>query len=326
MSVDAIWKPAGLRLDTADFSGVAIGGLTQYDVGDSPNVKRDHPDGQVYPTRNSIVSREEAMNFTTINVDDAIDAIGFLGQCFQGDNTHGGFRFFLARQDECGFGHAAGSVHRTYGVGFSAASPAVEKRGLVTFQSLTCDHQGDAQYALKVDPRTASSQSYAIEVQENQALPAIIDNGRRYTLGPMTVGGILIEGKKNLNITSGINVFKESADSNISAEWTSINTNDPVITIRGIDPRWRGLIPASGMAFTHANTSLYLRRRGDTSGVDFEPDGDAKHIKLTSEGLAVVTTIATGNQNSPSETALVLYPNYNGTTVPIVGLTGQAIT
>jgi hypothetical protein len=324
MPLQNIWKPFGLQIDCESIAGT-ICGLTNYSVPDAVQVERPSVDGSPYASITRMMSREEQITATSLNIDSVLDVTGVGGQCLTGEDPHS-VKFWLAAWDQCSSRPMVGAFHRYYGLSFPAA--ALSNRGIISLDSIQCNNRQDATAQFKIDciadPTTGLS--FALTKGVNQSLPPIADNGRRYTLGKMTVGGVLIESKTGFEISTNIGVERIPVDSEISARFVHINDHKAVITIRGIDPAWA--VPENGLACTHANTILYLRRRGDTAGVDFEPDNQAKHIKFTVKGRAYKTQLAGGGSNSPSETVLMIYPEYDsvGSMVPIVATTGQLIT
>jgi hypothetical protein len=114
----------------------------------------------------------------------------------------------------------------------------------------------------------------------SQSLPAGITDAERFTLGPTTLESEALTGITNFNLDFGITARSEGADSDI---WDTIVTIEQilgVLTLRGKDPSWfgAGVIPLAGLAVTHANTAVYLRKRA--AGGSFVADLTAEHIKF----------------------------------------------
>ncbi len=141
----------------------------------------------------------------------------------------------------------------------------------------------------------------------------------------LTVSGTATPCDVRAEIAPNATVEKISVDSSLAAHFARVNDHKPVITIRGIDPGWA--VPPEDLLCTHANTNLFLRRRGETTGVDLEPDNTSKHLKFTALGRAFKTQLVGGSSGTPSETVLVIYPDYDNATnmVPIVATTAQQI-
>jgi hypothetical protein len=321
MPLQAIWKPFGLEFDCENITG-NICGLTNYNVSDGIQVNRPSLDGNPYSNLTRIMSRDEAITLTSLNVDSVLESVGVGSVCIQGDDNHF-LKLWLAKWDQCSSRPVVGTVHRYYGVTFPGGG--ITTKGIMSLQSLQCNNRQDATANVKLDLLADGANNFAIVEGVNQDLPTIADNGRRYTLGKMTVGGALIEAKTGFEISTNLNVERIPVDSEIAAKFAHTSEHKSVITIRGIDPTWN--VPKSGLICTHLNTVLYLRRRGETAGVDFEPDNQAKHLKFTVKGKAFKTQLAGGSSNSPTETVLMIYPEYDPVSymVPIVGLSGQQI-
>jgi hypothetical protein len=325
VSLQAIWKPYGIEIIGENLSA-NIAGLTNYNVSDNQQMDRTSVDGNPFPTQSRVMSRDESITFTSLNVDSVIDMIGVGAQCLTMEDN-GYFKIWLAQWDQCSHRPIVGAFHRYYGVlgGLSMAN-----RGIISLQNLSCNHRADATASVKFDliaDPDGANLNVSLVQGVNQALPvALFDNMRRYTLSPiMRVGNSVLENKTGFEIAPNANVERISVDSNLAAHFARVNDHKPVITIRGIDPSWP--VPAEGLACTHANTNLFLRRRGDTAGVDFEPNNVAKHLKFTAKGRAFKTQLAGGSANAPSETVLVIYPDYDNATnmVPIVATSSQLI-
>ncbi len=328
MTINAIWKPFGLTIETADIASKKIAGITNYSIPDQIQVDRPNVDGSPYPYITVVQGREEMIQLTSSNVDDVLDIVGVGGQCLRGNSEYEGVKMWLAKWDQCSQRPVTGSVHKFAGIVFDGESLDIKIRGIISLDSLSCEHRGDATASIKLDltKDPESVNNFAMDQGSNQPLPVMYDNRRRYTLGKTVIAGLTLIGKTGVEISSNVNVNRISTDSNPAAQFVHITENKPVITIRGIDPTWA--VPAAGLVCTHANTQIYLRRRGETSGLDFEPDVATKHIKFTVKGRAFKTQLFGGSANNPAESVLMIYPEYDpvGVMVPIVALTGQAIT
>jgi hypothetical protein len=120
-----------------------------------------------------------------------------------------------------------------------------------------------------------------------------------------------------LEIDFGLRVRKDSSDSEIWPQFVSIEVAQPRITLRGNRSKWFGAagVPLAGLNGTHANTSLYLRKRA--AGGTFVANATAEHIKFTAAGLAYVDKPGSFSGNNPGETSITLVTKYDGTNYPI---------
>lgn len=316
MTITNLYNPVGVRVETADISSTLISGLTSHTVESQQNVEREYTDGLPFPTRHTITSREDSIEAESLNVDDVLDLVGTVGQCIN-TTTEEGVALFLRKKDKCNIQGASGSVHTKYAV----------KNGLLIPLNLSANHRGNATMSFRAEA-DADDSGNGIVISHTNALPSFSDTKRRYTLGKINLNGVTVDHVRSIQIAFGINIEKESADSSILSEFSSISEIGTIITITGIDPTIvaAAKIPIGGKALAHANTSFYLRRRGDTLGLDFEDNSATKHTKFTTAGLAMATTLSSGDSKSVTETTLQIYCEYDGTNNPLVVATGSQIT
>ena len=148
----------------------------------------------------------------------------------------------------------------------------------------------------------------AVMIEEDVSLPAIADSLKRFGMGPVTIESVVQEGKQSVDINFGVSIVKEATDGSVFPEWVAIDKVLAEITIRGINPKWAlaAGIPRGGKAFTHANTTIYARKKDPSALSGYVADGVAEHIKFTAHGKAYITDLATGDASSPTQTALVM--------------------
>lgn len=325
MSVDRILRPYGVQIHTDDIDPAeTIAGITDYSINDNPNVNQEFTDGFVYPSRVSKRGGEESISFTSLNVDSVLDITGVAGLCLKGNVAKAGLKFFLQEVVECST--APGTNNLSYQIAMAGGTASV---GLIVPQTLSCEHQGDATIAVLVRPKGISGTSPGIpEPIAEASLPAITDTKRRFGLGPLTIASTAYNGRKSMQIQFGVNLGAESADGSLYPEKLFIDRVATIITWRGIDPNWLALakIPRAGRGFAHANTTFYLRRYKDDGTDGYEANGSAVHIKGTAAGKAFITQMAGGQSRAPAEDVLMMYLEHDGTNVPLILQTGQAIT
>lgn len=327
MGVDNLHRHGGFEIETDDIADTTLAGITDAEIVDNFQVLREYQDGSVHPKFLTIPSVSENIRSTTVNIDDALDIVGTQGQCLRGDALKKGLNFYSQKLDKCTAGPAAGSVHKKYNVALKGAGVS---SGLIIPQSISINHQQNAQMTFQVSPE-GNNGSNGLAKSDGVALPAgLEDNGNRFTMGKIDIDGVEYDGKKSVQLDFGISQFVESADSEIFPEWISIDQIAYLITVRGVDPDWlhdANAVPRAGKAFTHANFAMYFRKRLDSS-VGFVADGTAEHIKATAYGRAWVSTLATGSNRRPSETVLQIYPYFDtgNTLVPLTINTLQQIT
>ena len=168
-----------------------------------------------------------------------------------------------------------------------------------------------------IKPKSDGTNS-PISITDNVALPSgTFDNGNRYTIGPVSVGGNTIDGLKSIGVDFGIEVQRESADSAIFDEFVGLSKTAARFSFAGINPNWWNSLGVAGAAATHANTSVVLRRRL-SGAAGYVAAATAEHIILTAAGVAVPTNYVSSSDQNPTESGLDLYCEYDGTNVPIV--------
>lgn len=289
-----------------------IGGITQYDLGLGSTVANETTSGSVYPEFPVLTGQEPEGNFSTIQIARALAACGLTGTALSG--LTGGLKFYLRqRADEAA--RSAGSVHNKYSL----------QEGIVYPESLTCDHQGTATLQYKVVV-TYDGTNNPIVVAINQALPAGLADDQQFTLGTMQVGGVTFDHVRQFTINFGLTPRIVGVDSDVWSQHVSFDEIKPSINLTGINPQWFGAsgIPHVGLACTHANTILYLRKRLAKS--TFTPDGTAEHVKFTGDGLATVDNALQVSGQDPSECSITIALRYDGTNVPLLVDTASTIT
>ena len=167
-----------------------------------------------------------------------------------------------------------------------------------------------------------------IVINESVTLPTAPNDDERFTLGKWTIGGIVIDQIRSMDLEFGISVQTEGADSDIWETHANISRISPSIRLRGINLNWlrsaaTAKIPLLGQAAIHTDTTGYLRKRKD--GGTFELDGNAVHIKMTAAGYARIDTGMDASGDSSAECSLVLDTIYDGTNAPIVFDTSASI-
>ena len=157
------------------------------------------------------------------------------------------------------------------------------------------------------------------------ALPSDPADNERFTIGGVTIGSVALSHFRSVEIDFGISARTLGADSDIWDTRAEIRSINPTITFRGIDVTQMKAagIPIEGKAATHANTTIYLRKRAITG---FVADGTSEHIAITGYGLAVMDDIASQSGEDNAEDSLRLECAYDGTNTPLVIDTTAAIS
>jgi hypothetical protein len=301
----------GVQLD--DTSPVILGGIEVVNVKTDTQDRVDSTSGSTYPQHTAIVGQKPAADFTSFALQDCLDQIGIAGLDIA--DIANGLNLYAYKHDDGG-GRATGSTHRKYNM----------VKGLIVPNRITCDHQGDARVMFDVLP-TWDGTNDPFTITDSSAVPTAAADDERFTIGGVTIGGVTISQIRSFELDFGMNAKTEGADSDIFDTHASIVDVRPVLTLRGINIEWlkSTAIPLAGKAATHANTTLYLRKRLQT-GAGFVADGTAQHVKMTMAGLAWIDEVFSSQGENATECSLKLAAVYDGTNAPVVITTASAIT
>jgi hypothetical protein len=295
-----------------------IGGLTASEVQIANEVRGQATSGLAYRQFLSLVTQGHTSSFTTLDLKTALDAIGANGASIGG--ITGGLKFYFAQEEEEGPGFAAGSVHRLLTM----------TKGIVHPTRLNCGDVGDADLAYEATAVYDGSNAPII-LDDAAALPTVALDQKRYALGPVTLGALVLTQKVNVSIEFGIKVETRRVDGDSFAISATISQVQPKIILRGNKVKWFGVspagIPLAGQKLLHATTKLYFRKRDLGGG--FVLDATAEHVKITAAGLAVIDqpgSFTHGDRRTPGETTLTIETYHDGTNLPLIITTATAIT
>ena len=289
-----------------------LGGITRQSI--PPNIaeRGEASSGEVYPRFQSIVGMRPMLQFDTLAISSALNLIGALGTSIAG--LTGGLSFYAQKHTDGG-SRAGSSSHRKYNA----------VKGLLIPRRLSVGHQGDATLTYEAYA-TYDGTNDPLALTDSVSLPSGIADDERFTLGPVTIGAVALGQVRQLDLDFGINVQTEGADSEIWDRYCSIITVKPVLTLRGVDVQWwkSDKVPLAGLAGTHANTAIYLRKRA--AGGTFVADATAQHIKLTLAGLVLLGDGHAASGSGAAEVSLSVPTKYDGTNAPLVVTLSSAIS
>lgn len=294
-----------------------LSGLQNIDTQTNPEVDSEVSLGSVFPQFVCITGQKPKMMFMSRSVAACLGLVGLTGATIDGSTNLIGYSATLD-----GIGNpASGSVHRTY----------TANRGLLVPRRLSCQHRQNAQLDLEAILYSSDGAAYPLAIADNVALPTISAAIAQHTLGPVTLGisgtTVVIPDLQNISIDFGNGAQTTGASSNLYDSYMENPQVKPVINLTGIDALVFGgssKVPPAGQQITHAGTTIYFRKRS-TTGVGFVADGTAEHIKITANGVAVVTEHK-GSGNGRSEVSIQLTTSWDGTNAPLVIDTASAIS
>lgn len=289
-----------------------LGGITRQTIALGNEVKGEISSGQVYRRFLAMYAQKIAPGFTTRSIATALGLCGLSGVDI---STLSAFTFYAYKHRLSG-SRETGAAHRSFNFG----------DGLLFPMRLSCDFRGDAtlDYGLITVYDGINS---PMVVTDSVALPTGTISDEFFSLGPCKVGNVTLTQVRSVQIDFGLNVEAIGADSDIWDTFVSIVTQQPQITLRGIDVQWLTEstgIPLAGKAATHANTIIYLRKRLHAG--TFVADATAEHVKVTGDGMAYIDPAFDASGDAPAESALVVPLRYDGTNAPITVTPASAIT
>ena len=297
------------------YGTTVVSGLTQLDLQTNPNVESESSSGTPFPQFAVITSQDPRIMFATKQVGALLGVTGLVGAVIDGTN---GMTAYFARLADNGIA-ASGAVHRTY----------VASRGLLVPRRLQCAARSHVQVDAEALLYSSDGAAYPLAIADNVALPATTQNNILHTIGPITLGitGTVI----NPNCIQNVSIDFGNGAGAVGCGGDLYNTHieqprvAPVITLTGIDAAVFGTggVPPVGLPLAHTATKIFFRKRA-LSGIGFVPDGTAEHIKLTTNGIAVVKS-HTGQGTDKAQVTLEITTAWDGTIAPLTINSASAI-
>jgi hypothetical protein len=296
-------------------SAVLLGGITQMSEDIQTEINSEEVAGSPYALNTTIKSQKPSMKFSTRDIKKAIDTFGLLGLTIAGA-TNPGLEMWKAFI-EAGV-TKSGSFHK------KTRMPA----GRAVIRKLMINHQDDAQADCEAMSTYDGTNLPFIPSAANQALPGTPADPARHTLYNVTFGGVAIPGVTSIDIDFGLTIDMISADSDIYDTYLLLSKIQPTLTIKTLRP---GLfltssgVPLSGLAGTHANTKIQLRKRA-TGTTPFVADATTEHISITTAGILTIETAFNSSAFKRGEITYKITSRFDGTNTPLVFNTATAIT
>lgn len=291
-------------------NSTTIGGTTAQSFGLDPQVRGEPTSGALYPSIMTMVGQAPRGSLSTLNIAAALAVVTQFGYAANG----AGVKLYAYKHAADGT-RAGASAHKSWTIG----------AGLVVPRRLGVSHGGDASLDLDIIARSTDGTTHPVVIGESVTMPSVTD-AERFTLGPVTIGGVALDSVKSLELDFGLSVLVDAADGYLYPTFISVGQAAPRIVIRGVSPAWckdSGAIAMLGQAATHVNTKLYFRKRA--ANATFVADVTAEHVKITTAGLAYVSSVFNAGAG-PGETEITIAPIYDGTNNPLIITTASAIT
>jgi hypothetical protein len=297
----------GVKIDST-----VIGGILAQNIGLKTELRKDAADGSPIATHLAIASQEASAGFDTRAIVAALTACGAMGVSIASLTAK---LTFYAQKVLAGGTRTSGSAHRSYAINAGVLFPT----------KLSIQHGQDAVLSYAVIP-TWNGTNNPIVLAETVSLPTGASETERFSLGPVTVGAVVYDQLSGVDIDFGAQVKAESADGEYWSRFAWIESYAPRIVLRGRKVTWfkdTAGIPMLGAVHTHANTTIFLRKRA--AGGTFVADATAQHVKFTAAGIATIDEPGTFRGIGPGETTMALDLYYDGANHPIVTSLASAI-
>ncbi len=302
-------------ISAVKIGATVLSGITRENLSTNSEIRGEPTSGEVYTRYLSLTKQNPGGMFGTQHIASALALLGSVGLDI--DDLTGGVILYAAAHER-GSTRKTSTNHRSYTI----------NDGLIVPTRLTCDYQGDAELEVAI-VTTYDGTNNPVVVADSVALPTVTDN-ERYTMGPITVGGVSLPQLTRVEIDFGLKVEAIGAGGGEAPEdiwptFSSISVGQPSLILRGIDVEWfkAANIPLTGLAATHANTSVYFRKRARHS--TFVADATSEHILFTADGMAVLDDLFSADRAAPGETGVMIPLDFDGTNAPLVIDTTAAI-
>lgn len=300
----------------AQHGATVLAGIRNLDLGTNPEIQNDVAIGSPYPQFAAITAQRPRIAFVADQVAAALALTGSSGAVIDASDT---FVAYFASLGGDGL-PAAGSIHRSYTM----------NRGLIVPRRLTCNHRQSATLDMEALSFSANGADHPLVISDTVALPSLAIANIHHTLGAVSLGVnlavVTFDCVQSLTIDFGNGAQSRGCDSDIYDKHMEQPGIQPVVTLTGLSAAAFGSagVPPVGKIVEHANTSIYLRKRD--AGIGFVSDATAEHIKITIDGVAVVTQ-HTGSGPSASEVTLQITGRRDGAGLaPLQINTASAIT
>ena len=303
---------------TAVYGATALAGLRNLDYQANPEVRNDVSIGSPYPQFAAIVGQKPRLLFAADRIDTLLGITGSSGAKIDATNNLVGY---FAALDEDGL-PLAGAVHRAY----------TATRGLLVPRRLQCSHRQAAMVDCEAILRSEDGSAHPITIADNVALPTLPSADVQHTLGKIQLGvaGLAplnfdLDCPTDLSIDFGNGAQTRGCSSDVYDVHTEQPGIQPVTTLTSLSAAAFGPngVPPVGKKIKHDGTILYLRKYDE--GIGFVDDATAEHIRITLDGVAVVTS-HTGQGTSAAQVNLQITGKIAGGVVPVTINTASAIT
>lgn len=283
-----------------------IGGIVSAAFTNATQMQTEPTAGSIYPVQTSIQEIKTGFRFTSHNVSAALGVLGFLGIPLSAQVPA---ELFEIQYGDDGF-IVAGSNHRK--IAFTT--------GRAIWRTISVANRQDAQIEIEVFGLSPDGSTNPAVFTEGVAAPAAVDDAR-HTIASATLAGIAMGCVTDLQIESGLTITPEGCKSDIFDTRMGVQSVVPKIQVTTLATQLvgsaAGKINLPGVAATHANTSIKLRKRVNKTGT-FVADATAEHVAITADGMVVPVQPFQANNNADGNTQFELTATFDGTNAPFL--------
>jgi hypothetical protein len=283
-----------------------IGGIVSQAFTNAPSMQTEPTAGSIYPLQTSIQEIKAGFRFTSHNVASALGVLGFLGVPLSAQVPA---ELYEINYGDDGF-VVAGSNHRK--IAFST--------GRAVWRTLSCGNRQDAQIEIEVFGLSPDGSTNPAVFSEGVAAPAAVDDAR-HTIAAVQLGGISMGCVTDLRLESGLQIQSDGCKSDVFDTRMGVQSVVPKIQVSTLAAELvgsaAGKINLPGIAATHANTFIKLRKRNNKTGT-FLADATAQHIVITADGMVVPIEPFSAQNNADGNTRFEMTATFDGTNAPFL--------
>ena len=292
--------------DTADASATILGSLSQVATPIESDVQYSETSGTYYPEHVSVAAVMPKFSASSFDIKKCIDYFGVVGKMIEEDTGKVGTAIYQAYYNDAAI--SAGATHRRLRMA----------KAFVKLGTVSVGHRSDAQVSLE-GTGLYDETNAPVLIEASQSLPTLPASSGRWTIASVSIGGIAVNCNLSLDIDFGISETAFGCDSNTFDTMLNLSSVQPKVTFTSLDIEGfaDAKVPLLGLAGTHANTIIKLRKRAHgTAG--FVADGTAEHITLTADGVLLATEAHSASGNQQAQASFEMHCKWDGTNAPFI--------
>jgi len=259
-----------------DIDGTVVGGITRQSVRLGTEFFQNPTSGEPEPRTAGVRRHTPGGSIATKSVAAGIAAVAATSPySIAIEDIAAGLKLYAQALASGGARRGALS-HRLYTI----------TEGVLGLQGISVADGGDAELMMELLAVYDGSND-PVQITDNQSLPSGVTDSERFALGPITLGDVTIDQALGVDVNFGLTLRALFADGETLPRFSFVQSVVSSMTIRGINLAWLGdsAIPFEGKVLTHANSTVYLRKRAETG---FVADGTEEHISMTVAGVAAI--------------------------------------